>query len=301
MRIVSLLPSATETVCTLGAARDLVGRSVECDYPEAVRSLPVVMHPRALDATRPSGEIDARVRATRATGESLYALDLELLRALRPDLLLTQDLCAVCSVTDAEVRAACEVVGVSPRIASFSPLRLSDVWDTVEGIGEAVGRRPAGALLSNALRSFELRQRRRAALRTKRPRVAIVEWLDPPILSGLWTPDIVAAAGGLSIGPAPGGRAQTTSWPELAIQGPDLVVLSPCSFSVERTVHELGDPTPLGALDPSLGCWIADEAFFSRPGPRLAKGIELVASLLDGSPTAAPGELRRWIAEGVPA
>ncbi|MCI4348769.1 MAG: cobalamin-binding protein [Thermoplasmata archaeon] len=302
MRIVSLLPSATEIVCTLGAGSELVGRSAECDYPELVRALPVVMRAKVLDAAHASHEIDARVRATRGAGEGLYSLDLALLQQLRPDVVLTQDLCAVCSVTDAEVQRACESVGVSPRIASFSPQRLSDVWDSVGGIGDAIGRRAAGTLLTEALRSFELRYRRRAIRNTARPRVAIVEWLDPPILAGLWTPDLVAAAGGASIGPAPGGRAQTTSWSALALQKPDLLVLSPCSFSVRRTLQELGTPSLAGALDalaPGLGCWIADEAFFSRPGPRLAKGIELVGSLLDASPSAPPTDLQRWIPEEV--
>ncbi len=296
MRVISLLPSTTEMVHALGRGVDLVGRSEECDFPSVVRSLPVVMRARERDAGRPSAEIDARVRASLRSGESLYTLDLERLAELRPDLLLTQDLCRVCSVTDAEVIDGCRKAGVAPRIVSFAPTRLEEVWASVERLGAALGVAPAGGALAR-----ELRRRAgeaRAAPPAHRPRVAVVEWVDPPILSGLWTPDLIAAAGGLPIGPAAGEGAHRTTWEALRSARPDLVVVSPCSFSVERTRREIAIAPEarngLRHLARTARVLLADEAYFSRPGPRLADGVELVRSLVDGRPAHAPYPVEPW-------
>src|SRR5208282_467185 len=196
MRVVSLLPSATEIVFALGHGSELVGRSVDCDFPDAARALPVVMHPRAWDNDAPSSVIDERVRRARSSGESLYELDMERLRELRPDLLLTQDLCGVCSVTEQEVGEACQRAGIHPEVVSLTPRTLEDVWRSVDVVGLALGDPAAGARLSRTLRS-----RSKRLPSPTRPRVAVVEWLDPPILAGLWTPDVVEAAGGQPVGP----------------------------------------------------------------------------------------------------
>jgi iron complex transport system substrate-binding protein len=278
-RVVSVLPSATEIVCAVGRREQLVGRSAECDYPASVRSLPVVMQPRAWDADRPSAEIDRRVRASREREESLYVLDIPRLQELRPDVLLTQDLCGVCSVTDAEVRAACALAGVAPQVVSVSPRRLSDVWDSVETIGRAIGAEREAAELAADLR----RRAPPGADARPAPRVAVVEWLDPPILAGLWASELVAAGGGSSIGPAPSAPGARTTWAEIRAAAPDLVILSPCSFSVSRTLRELEDPRlarEIRTLGTSYGVQVADEAYFSRPGPRLADGADLVRHLL---------------------
>jgi iron complex transport system substrate-binding protein len=292
VRIVSVLPSATEIVCALGARRELVGRSAECDYPSDVREVPVVMRPRTLDADRPSAEIDRRVQAARANGESLYELDVELLRALRPDVLLTQDLCGVCSVTGEEVAVACASAGVRPAVVSLSPRTLEEVWRTFTTVGEAIGRpREARELVERS------RSRPEGTGSPGRFRVAVVEWLDPPILAGLWTPDIVRAAGGTPVGPASGDVGSRTGWTELATVRPELVVLSPCSFSAGRTEQELLDPTlaaGVRAVAPRLGTFVADEAYFSRPGPRLSEGVRLVRALLGGSLPPSSMPVRRW-------
>jgi iron complex transport system substrate-binding protein len=293
MRIVSVLPSATEIVCALGHAAELFGRSEECDYPPEVRSRSVVMRAKHWDADRPSGEIDARVREVRGRGESLYALDIPLLAKLAPDLLITQDLCGVCSVTEEEVASACRKAGVAPAIVSLTPRNLSEVWDTVGAVGRAIGDEAAGDRMEADLRARSTAQPTSGRV----PLVAIVEWLDPPILAGLWTPDIVRAAGGDAIGPCSGEPGIRTSWEEIERYRPDLVVLSPCSFSVERTEQELARPAldaGVGRLTPRLGTYIADEAYFSRPGPRLADGVDLVRALLTGSETARPMPVRQW-------
>ncbi|MGP8077746.1 MAG: cobalamin-binding protein [Thermoplasmata archaeon] len=292
MRVVSVLPSATEIVYALGHGRDLVGRSAECDYPPEAAALPVVMRSRSLDQDRPSREIDARVRSARSAGKSLYELDVGLLRSLRPDLLLTQDLCGVCSVTDREVEEACAAAGVRPRIVSLAPRRLEEVWRSVETVGDVLGDPIAGRELAEKLRKRSSRSVPRGAAR-----VAVVEWLDPPILAGLWTPDIVRQAGGLPLGPEEGTVAARTTWPGIAEMRPDLVVLSPCSFTVERTRRELRDPRIAEAvrpLAPARGTFLADEAYFSRPGPRLADGVDLVSDLLRGALHHPPMPVEGW-------
>ena len=294
MRILSLLPSATEIVCALGAEGDLVGRSQECDYPSTVARLPVVMHARSLDVHAPSTEIDARVTRARGRGESLYRLDLDRIRSLRPDVILTQDLCGVCSVTDTEVREACALAGVSPQLVSLTPRRLEDVWANVLQVGEAIDRPREGERLARALRA-----RSSPSLPPGRPkgRVAVVEWLDPPILAGLWTPDIVSQAGGRSVGPAAGEAGQRLTWESLAATPPDLAILAPCSFTVDRTAAELGRLSHQPALAHFLAnvpTFLADEAYFSRPGPRLADGVALVAQLLRDGEAIGPMPVARW-------
>lgn len=293
MRVVSVLPSATEIVFALGHGHELVGRSAECDFPPEATRLPAVMRPRVWDAERSSAEIDARVRAVRGRDESLYDLDIEALRRLEPDLLLTQDLCSVCSVTDAEVAAACARADVAPRIVSLSPRSLGDVWLSVDVIGRAVDDPRAGRELSR-----QLRERARPPVRpVSRPTVAVLEWLDPPILAGLWSADIVRAAGAVPIGPKRGRPGERTSWTAVSAARPDLLVLSPCSFSVARTLRELNDPAlaeQVGGVEAPRGTFVADEAFFSRPGPRLADGVDLLRNLLAGGLAPAPMPFCRY-------
>lgn len=299
MRVVSLLPSATETVCALGRRSSLVGRSEECDYPVEVRELPVVMRARTLDAAGPSAEIDARVRAVRSAQESLYELDVPLLARLAPDLVLTQDLCRVCSTTDDEVLEACRRAHVDPRLVSVSPRRLTEVWDSISTIGAAVGAGAAGERLARDLRSAAEGV---DGAGSARPRVAVLEWVDPPIVAGLWGPDIIEAAGGipvLGVGGEPGVR---TTWSDLGRLLPDLVVVAPCSFAVPRTATEIEAARPvregLAALRPRYGTWLADEAYFSRPGPRLADGIRLLRELLLGGPPVPRMPVQRWELRG---
>lgn len=287
MRIVSVLPSATEIVCALGRTGDLVGRSEECNYPPEVLDRPAVMRPKARDFDQPSLQIDERVRATRAKNESLYVMDVELLRQLRPDVLITQDLCKVCSVTGEEVSQACRKAGVAPQILSISPTNLREVAATFRTVGETIGAAEEGRRLEESFL-------RATAPRTfsSRKVVAVVEWLDPPILAGLWTPELVQAAGGISLRTTPGGRGVHTTWEAIAQSRPDLLVVSPCSFPVERTIRELRDDPKIRAsvesVAPPLGTYVADEGYYSRPGPRIAEGSALIHHLLTRSPWSPP-------------
>ncbi|MCI4346035.1 MAG: cobalamin-binding protein, partial [Thermoplasmata archaeon] len=263
---------------------ELVGRSEECDYPVELRNRPVVMKANALDGELPSAEIDERVRTTRARGESLYTLDLALLRELRPDLILTQDLCGVCSVTEAEVLDACRSANVDPAILSLSPRSLKEVAGTLREVAEALHDRVAG---ERAAADLERRLTAPTHSLPIRPRVAVVEWLDPPILAGLWVPEMILQAGGEPWGGvSEGSTGVRTTWSELASDPPDRLVLSPCSFSVARTLRELEAPGPKASLAPlggTRGWWVADEAYFSRPGPRLWEGLELLRSIVEES------------------
>ena len=293
MRVISLLPSATEMVFALGHGRELVGRSAECDFPAEARTLPVVMHPRTWDADAASAAIDARVTETRGRGESLYALDIAEIARLQPDVLLTQDLCGVCSVTGPEVEEACARAGVRPRVVSLTPRSLGEVWTSVETVANALEDAGAGNALAATLRA---RSSPSGALTGQR--VAVVEWLDPPILAGLWVPEMVRSAGGEPVGPPPAEPGERTSWSAIGAAEPDLVILSPCSFPVERTRRELSSPSlrqAIAALGrPPLGVFLADEAYFSRPGPRLADGVDLLRHLLEGNPWESPMPVAPW-------
>jgi len=299
LRVVSVLPSATEIVCALGHADQLVGRSAECDYPEVVRSLPVVMAPRQWDSDSPSRVIDARVTAARSRGESLYQLNVDLLRELRPDMLLTQDLCGVCSVTGPEVEEACAQAGVRPTVVSLTPRTLDEVWSSIETVANALGDAAAGTRLAGRLREDS-----RPTKSPPPPRVAVLEWLDPPILSGLWTPGMILAAGGEPVGTHHGSPGVRTTWSDLREARPALVVVSPCSFSVDRTGQELADPSlreALAELSPTLGTFVADEAYFSRPGPRLGEGVDLLRHLISREAWSAPMPVRTLDELGVAA
>ena len=296
--MVSVLPSATEIVCALGGRESLVGRSEECDFPPSVRELPVVMRARTHDGERSSTEIDARVRAALASGESLYELDVPLIARLRPDLLLTQDLCRVCSVTEAEVGTALRAAGVASRILSLSPTRLDEVWSSVESVGAAIGEGERGRALAAHLRTRTPPGRPGPTA----PRVAVLEWIEPFVESGLWTPDLIASAGGVPWSARPGGPAPRPTWSDLDASRPDLVIVSPCSFPVERTRAEL-EHSPNGRRlrewKVPFGVWVADEAYFSRPGPRLAEGRQLIADLLARRPPSVPGA-QPWTSGLVP-
>lgn len=294
MRVVSLLPSATEIVCALGAESELVARSEECDYPPTVRRLPVVMRARDLDAGRASREIDERVHRTLSAGESLYELDLARLRELRPDIVLTQDLCNVCSVTEDEVRAACRQLGHPADVLSVSPRRWNDVRESVRSIGEAIHR--AGEAETLIQRTFDAPGSPTSDSGPRRS-IAVVEWLDPPILAGLWVPDMIELAGGRALGPPAGSAGVRTSWSDIASVRPDLLVLTPCSFGVDRTRREIargGLGSRLAGVAARLGTYLADEAYFSRPGPRLERGVELLRDLLEHRAPGAPMPVERY-------
>ena len=283
VRAVSLLPSATEFIHALGLGDQQVGRSAECDHPIEARRLPVVMRSRWDFSRAPPAEIDQKVRESRGRGEDLYVVDEEVLTRLHPDLIFTQDLCTVCSVTPSSLQAVLARVPFRPRLVSLSHTRLDQVVEQAVTIAEALERGDRGASLRASL------QRRLEACRPGSPgkartRVLVLEWLDPPIVAGLWVPEMVRMAGGSPLLSAPGVPGAAYSWEEIRGTSADLILVSPCGFPLERTLREANGPaTPLGDLHPPRGVWAVDEAFFSRPGPRLVEGTELLSDLLHGT------------------
>jgi len=279
-RVVSLLPSATEIVCALGAVESLVAVSHECDFPPAARGLPSLTRSR-IDASGTSAQIDAAVRATHVEDAlSIYAIDADALASLDPDVIVTQDLCEVCAVSLDDVRAAvARLTGRRDvRIVSLRPTRLTDILDDVVRVAEGLGRRETGESVRAELAARIDAVAARAP--SERPRVITVEWLDPLMLGGTWMPELVERAGGVAVGVEAGAPAPTVSLDALVALAPDVVVIKPCGFDLERTLRErpLVDAL-VEALPPPTRVYLTDgNAYFNRPGPRIVDSLEILAA-----------------------
>ncbi|MGE0452655.1 MAG: ABC transporter substrate-binding protein [Vicinamibacteria bacterium] len=284
MRIVSLLPAATEIVCALGLRENLVGRSHECDFPADVSGLPALTRSR-VDSSLPSEALDARVRELYREGVPLYELDEKRLQALAPDVVVTQEACEVCAVSLGQVQASLARVGSRARIVPLRPSRLAHVVDDVERVAEACGMAERGHEVAHELRR-RLDRYRSSQNGGVRPRVAMIEWLEPPMLAGHWMPEAIEAAGGIALGPTAGAASPYTSWDELKSLRPDAVVVAPCGFDLARTRAEaLPLAARLRALAPRT-LLVDGNAYFNRPGPRLVDAVELLGAWLRGD--AAP-------------
>jgi iron complex transport system substrate-binding protein len=281
-RIVSLLPSATEIVCALGAADQLVGISHECDFPEAIRDRRVVTRSR-IDVHGTSRSIDTAVRAVITDALSIYAVDDDLLAQLAPDVVITQDLCEVCAVSLDDVRAA--VARLAHRddvqVVSLSPTRLDDVLGDIERVAAALGRRDQGAAVRARLGRRIQAIAERAAAAPARPRVISLEWIDPLMIGGTWMPELIELAGGAPIGAAAGAPAPTITPATLATLAPDVVVIKPCGFSLARALVERDviERDVIAVVGARARVYATDgNAFFNRPGPRLVESLEIMAA-----------------------
>jgi len=285
-RIVSLLASATEIVCALGFRDALVGRSHECDWPPGIEILPAVTEPKfPTDGT--SYEIDARVKAIVQEGLSVYRVDAEALSGLDPDLLVTQTQCEVCAVSESDVeRALAEWTGGRPAVVSLEPHALSDVWDDVRRVAGALGVADRGEALVSRLAARMEALANRATERSERPAVACIEWIDPLMAAGNWMPELVAMAGGENRFGEAGVHSPWMEWDELVEADPEVIVVSPCGFDVERTRAEMCGLTERPGWDDLAAVRggrvaIADGvAYFHRPGPRLAESLEILTEIL---------------------
>ena len=291
MRVVTLLPGATEIVAALGAGEQLVGISHECDYPPSVQHLPRVTA-TPIDPSLPGERIDAEVRRLHAAGHPVIGVDGGLLRQLAPDLIITQDLCQVCAVSDGEVHRLAAILTPAPRVLALTGRTFEGVLTDIRSVAHALDLAPEGDELAAGLRSG-LKQLRRTAGPAAR-RVLCIEWLEPLYLAGHWVPDLVAAAGGVDVGAEPGTHSSRVSWAEAASRRPDLIVVMLCGFGVERALAELarlGDTEALELLGTSP-VWVLDgNAYTSRPGPRLVDGAARLQAAMAGG--AMPG-LVRW-------
>ena len=238
MRIVSLLPSATEIVCALGAGSELVARSHECDFPALVGDLPALTAARIMVGAS-SLQIDHAVRAVINNALSIYAIDDELLAELEPDVIVTQDLCEVCAVSLDDVRSAvARLAGDHVEIVSLSPTRLEHVMQNVEDVARAIGRTETGRRVRGQLEQRIRTIAERCATAALRPRVITLEWLDPLMIGGTWMPELVELAHGVALGAEAGAPAPTIDRARLAGLAPDVIVVKPCGFTIERTLEE---------------------------------------------------------------
>lgn len=303
VRIVSLLPSATEIVCELGLGDRLVGVTHECDFPEFVRDLPKVTHTHIpVDAS--SAEIDRMVRERMRGGaderQALYSLDMPALEALAPDLIVTQALCDVCAVAEREVNtAACSLPG-APRVLNLEPETLEEVFESMravarvaDGIEGTTARSAAGeeavARLKRRVDAVVARCRERSAAVRTPPRVALLEWLDPPFSCGHWNPELVRLAGGVEVLGRAGERSRTVTWADVAAAAPEVVVIACCGFTEERTRQDLPllecipEWKSLPAVQADRVFIVDGSAYFSRPGPRLVDSVEILSRAIDST------------------
>jgi iron complex transport system substrate-binding protein len=302
MRICSLLPSATEIVFALGLGDRLVGVTHECDYPPEANHLPIITRSSLPHATRTSREIDQHISSARHTGSSIYALDQDLLERLDPDLVLTQELCDVCAVSYDLVTEAVRRLDGPRRVLSLQPTSLDGILAAIGQVGDAAGvpERAAGVVT-------ELRQRIEAIAGTakaaaRRPSVLALEWLDPPFISGHWVPEMVRLAGGRHGLGGEGRPSARVPWRRIAEYDPEVIVLMPCGFDLERAVAEFTamdlPPEWAGLRGVRSGEVYAvnGSAYFNRPGPRIVEGLRMLAEILQPAlfpPTFASTAWRR--------
>ncbi len=286
LRIVSLLPSATEIVAALGFGDHLVGRSHECDFPPGVEKLPICSSTKVpMHGT--SYEIDERVKEIVAEGLSVYRVDADRLRELQPDLILTQTQCAVCAVTPRDLeQALCTWVGTQPAMVSLEPNNLDDVWNDIHRVGEALGVLPQAEQLIGSLTKRLAVIREEAQKAQWRPSVAAIEWLGPLMAGGNWMPELIEIAGGSSLFAQPGEHSPWLDWASLIDADPQVILLLPCGFKIAQTIAELGLLAEnsawenLRAVKGRRVYLIDGHHYFNRPGPRLVESAEIVAEIL---------------------
>lgn len=286
LRIVSLLPSATEVVTAIGLGSQLVGRSHECDYPPGLEAIPVVTRPR-IGPAKSSRGLHRNISKLITKALSVFEVDAERLQALRPDVILTQHQCAACAVTEDDLATAlAKWTGATPRIVSLAPSTLEEVWASFGTIGEALDHGWAGRELAEHARERVSIIGERAPDLATRPTVAAVEWLDPPMIAGNWVPDLITTAGGMPVLATSGQHSEFTALKDIAAADPEMMVLMPCGFDLARTESEapafLARKTIARMRAVREGhVWAADgNAYFNRPGPRLVTSIEILSEIL---------------------
>jgi iron complex transport system substrate-binding protein len=279
MRIVSLVPHATELLFALGLGDQVVAVTHECGFPEAARSLPQITRD-VLPAGLSAGEIDAAVRERTERGEAIYELDADRLHELEPDLIVTQELCPVCAVSIDDVRAVAGTIPSQPRVVALDPHTLGESFGDVRTIAQLTQTREA-ALDLVARQRARVDAVRLAVRKAERIPVAAIEWFDPVFIAGHWTPQIVELAGGIDVLGFPGEHSQQTTWETVAAAGPRVVVAMPCGYDAERSLAEASaQADALRSVGAERVVAVDASAYFSRPGPRLVDGLELMAHIL---------------------
>jgi len=290
MRIVSLLPSITEILFAVGAGDSVVGVTFECDFPPEARSRWIVSHTALPEGLTPA-QIDAEVSARVASGDDLYTLDEGALRDLAPDLVITQDLCAVCAVDVADVEEALDHLGCRADVLTLDPMTLEDVLTSIIEVGRATGTTDRAVDVVDGLRRRLAVVAATVAMRS-RPRVAVLEWTDPPYSSGHWVPDMVSAAGGTSVLGRSGERSRRVDWADLALAEPEIIVVAPCGYGLTAAAELAAGLLGAGVLPPGVPVWATDaDAVFVRPGPRVIDGVEALAAVVHPGAMAQRNDL----------
>jgi iron complex transport system substrate-binding protein len=286
VRLVSLLPSATEIVYALGLGDDLAGVTFECDEPPAARAEKTIVVGGLDTSAMAPGDIDRYVRARLAAGEDLYTLHARALAGLAPDLILTQDLCRVCALPSGHVSDALDYLGCRADVLTLDPHSLDEVLDSIVAVGQRAGVPERAAALVAGLRA-RLEGVAAAVAGRSRPRVAVVEWVDPPFTAGHWVPGLVTAAGGLPVAARAGVPSVQTTWAGIAGAEPDLVVVAPCGYHLAGAAEQA---LSVARELPGVPVWAIDaDGIVVRPGPRLVNGVEALASVVHpGTVLAAP-------------
>lgn len=285
MRILSLLPSATEIVYALGCGDSLVGVSHECDYPDDARTKPVVST-SGLPPTLRSGEIHSTIAEHHHSNRSLYRIDEQLLKRIDPDVILTQELCTICAIPVAQVRAAAKILAGPRCVVSLEPNNLDQILDNISAVAEVTGRRAAAQELVRVLAGRIARIGSATSRVAERPKVFCMEWMDPPMAGGHWIPEMVRIAGGTDGLGREGQPSTVIDWNQVVAFAPQVVVMMPCGYKIPRTVEETDRLRSfpgwydLPAVRAGRVYVVDSPAYFSRPGPRIVNGLEILAQIL---------------------
>ncbi len=296
LRIASLLPSSTEIICALGLEKNLVGITHECDFPASITNLPHLTASRISHETMTSREIDHAVRSNLDGHGSIYDLDEKLLQDLNPDIILTQELCDVCAVSYKTVQKAAKMYVADATVVSLEPNTIADIFDNIKTVGELTEKKDEAVKLVEELQNRLSKVREKTENLKKRPRVFMLEWLEPPFAPGHWTPEQVEIAGGNCLLGEAGKKSLTTTYEAIYESKPEILVLIPCGYYTRDIVRQLetiqfpSDWRELPAVK-NNNVWAMDaSAYFSRPAPRVVDGVEILAKIFHADIFGEPSE-----------
>lgn len=296
MKIVSLLPSATEIVCALGLEEHLIGITHECDYPKSAAEKPALTRSRISHETMTSAEIDHAVRSQLDGHGSIYDLNEKLLAELRPDLILTQELCEVCAVSYKIVQKAAKIYVADAKVVSLEPNTIEDIFENIKTVGELCGVSERAGIIVADLQERLDKIRAKTEMSKKRPRVFMLEWLEPPFAPGHWVPEQVEIAGGECLMGKAGEKSMTTSYEKIVESAPDILVLIPCGYYAEDILRQLPNtifPESFAEIPAVKNgeIWALDAtSYFSRPAPRVVEGAKILSKIVHPEIFGAPSE-----------
>ena len=298
MRIVSLIPSGTEIVCALGYNENLVGISHECDFPLEIRHLPVCTKPR-LNVDTSSLEIDNSVKSLLQNSLSIYATNENVLKELKPDLIITQSQCDVCAVSLSDVELVLKKIGLDSKVISLQPQKLSDIWEDINFLAKSLGVAKKGLILTNQIKD-EIENLKYSYNSKSSPTIACVEWINPLMFAGNWVPEMVEIAGGTNLFGRIGMHSDWSTYDMLFKKDPEKIILMPCGFNIKKTIEEIGAMTNIPNWK-NLKAVKTDNVFitdgnqyFNRPGPRILDSIKILIEIVSNQKTDFGYKVKGW-------